>query len=248
MARTIQTMDDVLRLLDSFFDDDADRWTETGAPWWDAFYHDRGRDIPFFRNAPDESLVGWYQGGSLGATRGQRALDLGCGPGRNAIWLAQQGYQVDAIDLSPAAIRWAQERAEAAQVEVNFIQDSIFEWRLPEYRYDLVYDSGCFHHLPPHRRISYRALLEGTLAPDGALGLACFAAGAMGSEVPDRDLYQEGSLSGGLAYTEDELRTIFDWLRTIELRRMQKLPTNAETFGQSFLWAALFRHHPSPGH
>jgi hypothetical protein len=33
--------------------------------------------------------------------------------------------------------------------------------------YDLIYDSGCLHHLPPHRRISYLALLERALAPGG---------------------------------------------------------------------------------
>src|SRR5207244_478667 len=45
-----------------------------------------------------------------------RALDLGCGPGRNALHLAARGFQVDAVDLSPAAIGWAEERAREAGV------------------------------------------------------------------------------------------------------------------------------------
>lgn len=54
MNRSVQTFDDVLALLDRLFDERADRWTTNGgAAWWDKFYADRGRDVPFFRWAPD---------------------------------------------------------------------------------------------------------------------------------------------------------------------------------------------------
>jgi len=245
MSRTIQTVEDVLRLLDSFFSDDADRWTEVGADWWNDFYCDRERDVPFFRLAPDDSLVEWHQADLLPAQPNRRALDLGCGPGRNAIWLAQRGFTVDALDLSPTALDWARERAAEAQVDVNFVQKNIFGWQPPSGSYDLVYDSGCFHHLPPHRRISYRSLLENSLAPGGSFGLACFAAGSMGSELGDEDLYDQRSLFGGLGYTENELRTTFDWLKNIQLRRMSKAPEDGETFGESFLWAGLFQRAAS---
>ena len=197
MNRTIQTVEDVLQLLDAMFDAEADRWTEGGADWWNSFYDDRGRDAPFFWGAPDESLVAWCHDGQIQPLRGRRALDLGCGPGRNAVWLAQQGFRVDALDLSAAALDWGRERASAAGVEVNFVRTDIFTWDDSGVAYDLVYDSGCFHHLPPHRRISYRHLLERTLAPDGAFGLACFAAGAMGSDAPDASFYRNGRLAGG---------------------------------------------------
>ncbi len=170
-----------------------------------------------------------------------RALDLGCGPGRNAVWLAEQGYEVDALDLSPGALDWGRERAADAGVEVNFVRTNIFEWSVPDDAYDLVYDSGCFHHLPPHRRISFRSLVEQTVAPGGAFGLACFASGAMGSETPDEDLYREKRLSGGLAYSDDDLRDIFGWLTEVELRRMRQMPPESNLFGESFLWAGLFR-------
>ncbi len=239
--RTVRTVEDLLAMLDQLFDTEADRWTARGgSDWWDGFYNDRDRDVPFFRPVPDESLVAWHRGGKLNLPGGARALDLGCGPGRNAVWLAQQGFHVDALDLSPAALEWGQERAHAAGVEVNFVRTSIFNWH-PSTAYDLVYDSGCFHHLPPHRRISYRALLERTLRPDGAFGLACFAAGAMGSEEPDVSFYREGGLFGGLAYTDVELRSLFDWLQEVELRRMQAVADGSDVFGEPFLWAALFR-------
>ena len=238
MNRNVSSIEDVLRLMDGLFDGDADRWTSKGAGWWDGFYADRNRGVPFFRDAPDESLVSWHAAGLV--PRGGKALDLGCGPGRNAIWLASQGFEVDAIDLSSSAIGWGRERAAAAGVEVNFVQGSIFELDDTFAAYDLVYDSGCFHHLPPHRRISYRRLLERDIAPGGAFGLVCFAWGEMGSEAPDASFYRDGSLSGGLAYSDDDLRRLFGWMHEVELRRMEQHDEHSPLFGESFLWAGLF--------
>lgn len=247
MRRTVQTLEDLLAVLDALFEPDADRWTPQGASWWDRFYDERDRDVPFFRAAPDESLVAWHADGRLQLPPGARVLELGCGPGRNAVWLAQQGCAVDALDLSAEALRWGAERAAEADVPVNFVHASIFEWDVPQAPYDLVYDSGCFHHLPPHRRISYRTLLERTLRPHGSFGLTCFAAGAMGSEEPDVDLYRSGRLSGGLAYSKADLHGIFGWLDDVELRRMRALPAAAPTFGEPFLWVGLFRRPAAGG-
>lgn len=241
MRRTIRTVEDVFAMLDAMFGTEADRWSDRGSSWWDEFYDDRSRGVPFFRPDPDESLVAWHRKGLLEVPAGGRALDIGCGPGRNAVWLAEQGYDVDALDLSAAALHWGRERAAEAGVEVNFVRTNAFEWSVPTGGYDLVYDSGCFHHIPPHRRISYRSLLERALAPGGAFGLACFASGAMGSQTRDEDLYREGNLAGGLAYTDDDLRDMFGWLTEVELRPMRQMPVESGLFGESFLWAGLFR-------
>lgn len=175
-------------------------------------------------------------------------LELGCGPGRNAVHLASLGFEVDAVDLSPAALAWARERAEEAGAGfLRFHHGDVFaltaEGAALTGPYDLIYDSGCFHHLPPHRRISYLALLERCLAPGGHFALTCFAAGegGMGSELPDAELYLTGGLHGGLAYTDDELRNVFSGLTEIELRRMNDEAPESPLFGESFLWAALFR-------
>lgn len=156
------------------------RWTSGAASWWDGFYADRDKGVPFFV---------------------EKALDLGCGPGRNALQLAARGYEVDGVDLSPAAVAWAEERARDRSVEgevpsVRFYCGDVFALAGAELPgpYDLVYDSGCFHHLPPHRRISYLALLDQVLAPGGYFGLTCFAAGGVGSEVPDVELYRGSGL------------------------------------------------------
>jgi SAM-dependent methyltransferase len=240
MDRNIRTVDDVLKLLDGLFAPEADRWTADAAGWWDGFYADRSKAVPFFVAKPDENLAGCL---ARGAIAPGRALDLGCGPGRNAIHLASLGFEVDAVDLSPAAIAWAEERAREAGADIRFRCADAFALTPEELPgpYDLIYDSGCFHHLPPHRRISYLALLDRALAPGGHLALTCFAAGAMGSELPDQVLYRQSRLHGGLGYTPDALRWIFSDLTEVELRRMRQEPPESPYFGESFLWTALFR-------
>ncbi|MHB9864169.1 class I SAM-dependent methyltransferase [Streptomyces sp. YIM S03343] len=245
MDRHIRTVEDVLTLLDGLFAPDAHRWSADAGDWWDRFYADRERPVPFFAAKPDESLVAY---GERGLLRPGRALDLGCGPGRNALHLASLGFTVDAVDLSPTAIAWAGERAREAGAEVRFLRGDAFALaRAGELDgpYDLVYDSGCFHHLPPHRRISYLALLDELLAPGGLFGLACFAAGAMGSEAGDTEFYRRGGLDGGLAYTAKSLRGIFTDLTEVEIRRMRDEPPSSPRFGEPFLWTALFRRTPA---
>ncbi|MFI9744375.1 class I SAM-dependent methyltransferase [Streptomyces sp. NPDC052494] len=240
--RDIRTVEDVLRLLDGLFAPGADRWTEGGAGWWDGFYADRDKPVPFFVAKPDENLVSYVEQGLLPV--GGKALDLGCGPGRNALHLASLGFDVTAVDLSPTAIAWAEERAREAGAEnVGFVCGDAFRSPALDGPYDLVYDSGCFHHLPPHRRVSYLALLDRVLAPGGHFALTAFAAGegGMGSELPDADFYRRGKLEGGLAYTDTELRAIFRDLTEIDLRRMHDEPPTSPNFGESFLWTALFR-------
>lgn len=242
MDRNIRTVEDVLKLLDGLFAPEADRWTTgDGASWWDGFYSDRSKSVPFFAAKPDENLVSYLDRGLI--TPG-RALDLGCGPGRNALFLASAGFAVDAVDLSPTAIAWAEERAAKAGAGIRFHCGDAFELttaELPDSSYDLVYDSGCFHHLPPHRRVSYLGLLDRVLAPGGHLALTCFAAGAMGSELPDAAFYRRRGLQGGLAYTPESLRWIFSDFTETELRRMRDEPAESPNFGEPFLWTALFR-------
>ncbi|MEU0134772.1 class I SAM-dependent methyltransferase [Streptomyces sp. NPDC006296] len=244
MDRTVRSVDDVLALMDRLFAPEADRWTGGAGAWWDAFYADRSQPVPFFVDKPDEHLVSALDRGLI--TPG-RALDLGCGPGRNALFLASRGFEVDAVDLSRGALAWAGERAAEAGAAVRFHHGDAFAPDAPDGPYDLIHDSGCFHHLPPHRRVSYLRLVERSLVPGGHLVLTCFASGAMGSELSDADLYGAAGLQGGLAYTPESLRWIFSGMEEVELRRMRDEPAGSPCFGEDFLWAALLRKPDGPG-
>lgn len=225
MLRNIRTVDDVLVLLDGLLPPKAD-------DWWDRFYADRDREVPFFVAKPDENLVEHLDRGLI---QPGRALDVGCGPGRNAIHLARNGFQVDAVDISGTAISWARERADG--LDIQFRHGSAFE---VDGSYDLVYDSGCLHHLPPHRRVSYLALLDRVLKPGGHFALTCLTA-EEGTAAPDAELYRESGLGGGVGYRPEDLRWIFQDLTEVELRRMTEEPAESPRFGKSFLWTALFR-------
>ncbi|WP_327732696.1 class I SAM-dependent methyltransferase [Streptomyces nojiriensis] len=245
MDRTVRTVEDVLALLDGLFTSQSEAGrsaTGDGKDFWDRFYADRSRPVPFFAAKPDENLAAYLDQGLIAPGR---ALDLGCGPGRNALYLAARGFEVDAVDLSPVAVAWGEDRAHVAGVDIRFMCGDAFALPATELSgpYDLVVDSGCFHHLPPHRRVSYLAFLDRALAPGGHFALTCFAAGeaGMGSELTDADLYRERELQGGLAYTPESLRWIFSDLVGVELRRMREEPPESALFGVPFLWTALFR-------
>jgi len=72
-----------------------------------------------------------------------RALDLACGEGRNAVWLAGLGWQVTAVDFSPVAV----DRARTASTSVEWVVADLTTWEMPEDTYDAVIVA--YLHLPP---------------------------------------------------------------------------------------------------
>ncbi len=86
---------------------------------------------------------------------GGLAVCLACG--EDASHLVAGGFEVDAVDLSPVVVAWSEDRAHEAGVDIRFLCGDAFALPATELSgpYDLVVDSGCFHHLPPHRRVSY---------------------------------------------------------------------------------------------
>jgi cyclopropane fatty-acyl-phospholipid synthase-like methyltransferase len=208
------------------------------SPWRDSFYRDRAKPCPFFSASPCESLAECVNDGLI---RPGRALDLGCGSGRNAIFLARHGFSVEAVDYSGAAIAWARDRAVEAGVDVSLTCCNVFALESKGSSYDLVYDSGCFHHMAPHRRDSYVDLVVNALKPGGWFGLTCFRPEG-GSGYTDDEVYERRSLGGGLGYTEGFLRGI--WSRGLEiriLRQMNKPSAESGLFGEKFLWVLLAR-------
>jgi SAM-dependent methyltransferase len=231
----IYSTEDVLVMLDELLADQ-------GGSWWNEFYADRARPIPFFVEWPDENLAEWFGQGRLGPAR---VLELGCGNGRNAVYLAGQGCHVDAVDFSAEAIGWARERAAAAGAPVSFQCCSIFDASFADGSCDLVYDSGCFHQLPPHRRKDYVELVLRALKPGGSFGLVCFRPEG-GSGLSDQEVYQKRGLGGGLGYSQERLRAVCAGrLEVMQLRPMIKPAEQEKRFGEDFLWVLLARK-PEP--
>ena len=211
-------------------------------PWWDSFYQDRAKPCPFFVTAPDESLAGWVDEGLI---QPGRVIDLGCGNARNAIHLARRGFAVEGVDYSNVAIEWAHRQVAEAGVAVDLTCRNVFELELAAGAYDLIYDSGFFHHIPPHRRSTYVDLVVRALKPGGWLGLTCFTPEG-GSGYTDDQVYARGSMGGGLGYTEDRLKEISsNGLQIKVVRQMRKPSADAGLFGEPFLWALLAQRNPT---
>ena len=209
---------------------------DQGDDRWDAFYGNRARPCPFFVTSPDESLAGWVDDGLI---RPGSAIDLGCGAARNAIFPARRGFSVEAVDYSQTAIDWARERVDAAGAEVVLRCQSVFNLDLTPGSYDLVYDSGCFHHIAPHRRQRYVELVASALKPGGWFGLTCFRPEG-GSGYSDEQVYERRTLGGGLGYSEERLRAM--WSSKLQLRvvrQMNKPSAESGLFGEPFLWVLL---------
>jgi SAM-dependent methyltransferase len=228
--RFIFSTDDVLSMLDRLLEPRSDEW-------WDEFFADRAKEIPFFVEWPDENLVGWLGAGLISPGR---VLELGCGNGRNSTYLASAGCTVDAVDFSARAIGWATARADSAGVPVGFQNCSIFDAEVADGSYDLVYDSGCFHHIAPHRRGDYVNLVTRALRPGGSFGLVCFRPEA-GSGLTDIAVYERRTLGGGLGYSESELRSLWDRppFSVQLIRQMDKTDGQGPCFGEDFLWTML---------
>ena len=96
-----------------------------------------------------------------------RALDLACGDGRNAVWLAHRGWQVTAVDFSSVALDRGRRRAAAAQVKVDWQVHDLLAWSPPEGGFDLV--SLIYLHLPPDERRLVLQRAARALAPGGRL-------------------------------------------------------------------------------
>lgn len=149
-------------------------------PDWDERY--RTDELPWDTGEPDEHLVA-FVGGGVGPGR---ALDVGCGTGTNAVWLAEQGFEVVGIDLAPTAIERARARAAAAAGVAERCRFAVLDFLaegLDATGFDLVFDRGCFHVFDePAERARFAECVAGLLAP-GGLWLSLIGS----TEGPERD-------------------------------------------------------------
>ncbi len=84
-----------------------------------------------------------------------RAIDLGCGAGANAVFLARHGFDVTGVDFSQAAIEVARRRAAKAGVRVTFVLDDLTRLRQVSGTFDFLLDYGVLDDLRLYQRESY---------------------------------------------------------------------------------------------
>ena len=137
--------------------------------WFEELYAGAKGDaslVPWADKTPHEGLVQWMSTRMQG--KGAKALDVGCGLGDNAVFLAQNGYEVTAIDLSQSAIDWAKKRF--AKSPVTFRQVDLFA--LPDDlvgQFDLVHETYTLQALPKEVRPELFKAIASLVADKGRL-------------------------------------------------------------------------------
>lgn len=146
--------------------------------------------VPWDIGEPQPVLVALE---SSGGFQGE-VLDIGCGLGDNAAFLAGRGYSVTGVDGSAGAIEQAKARAAARNVQVEFqLGDATRLDGLTD-RFETVLDSALYHCLPEEKRAEYAAALQRACKPGAQLHVFCFA-----EELP-------GKLPFAGTVTQDNLR------------------------------------------
>jgi SAM-dependent methyltransferase len=133
------------------------------------FWSDKYRAVGesyLFGTAPNRFLAA--QAGLLRA--GQRALSVADGEGRNAVWLAEQGLDVTATELSPVALDKAEALAAARGVRVDFALADALNWTYPDEAFDLVV-AIFIQFAAPDERARLFENLKRTLRPGGRIML-----------------------------------------------------------------------------
>jgi SAM-dependent methyltransferase len=108
-----------------------------------------------------------FVAGELSALPPGQAIDLGCGEGRNAIWLAERGWRVTAVDFSAAGLARAARLAAERQVSVDWVQADLIGYLPAAGGYDLVLIA--YLHLPAASLARVFHAAAAAVAPGGTL-------------------------------------------------------------------------------
>jgi SAM-dependent methyltransferase len=115
-----------------------------------------------------------------------RALDLGCGMGRHAIYLARHGWQVTGLDSAGLALRTARQRADRAGVKIDFVRGDVtrIDKTGVSGPFNFFLDGGCFHGMSEDERRRYSKSITQVAAPDAEILL--FSFGPSMRSIPPR--------------------------------------------------------------
>ena len=155
------------------------RYDEPLAPAWDV-----GR--------PQRALYELEVAGQIG----HEVLDVGCGVGEHALWLARRGHVAGGVDPSAPAIARAQRRARREGLAVPFVVEELVALARLGRTFDCALDAGSFHRVAPDERRQYARGLAALVRPGGRAYVLCFAD-------------SEKGLGGPMRVAREELRDAF---------------------------------------
>jgi 2-polyprenyl-3-methyl-5-hydroxy-6-metoxy-1,4-benzoquinol methylase len=169
------------------------------------------------RYAKEEYVYGiepnrWLVAHAGGIKPGGRVLSLGEGEGRNAVWLARQGFAVEAVDGSAVGLEKAGKLAAQHGVVISTLIADLGAYAPAAGQYDAV--ALIFVHLPPHIRALVHSRAAAALAPGGVIIIEAFTPRQLSNS-------SGGPRQSDMLYDEDTLRRDFSGLQWAVLREAE---------------------------
>ena len=136
---------------------------------WDNYYKETNVEImPWYAKNLDHDLENEIESKILNTGN---FLDLGTGPGTQALQLTKYHFKITATDISSSAI----EKAKKLSNKVNFLVDDILNSKLPDKKFDFIFDRGIFHIFDVSQRPQYVKQIKRILNDNGILFLKCMS-------------------------------------------------------------------------
>ncbi|MFO7903447.1 MAG: class I SAM-dependent methyltransferase [Pirellulaceae bacterium] len=130
-------------------------------------------DIPWNIQAPPQPLVELVESGQVAPCK---TLDVGCGAGNHAVYLASKGFDVTGVDVSPSAIKLARQNARKNSVTCNFLVADLLEG-MEDFvgTFEFVHEWSVLHHIYPEQRERHVETVHQILVPGGKYFSVCFS-------------------------------------------------------------------------
>jgi 2-polyprenyl-3-methyl-5-hydroxy-6-metoxy-1,4-benzoquinol methylase len=166
---------------------------------------------PWDTGRPQTEFIQLEQAGEIVGS----VLDVGCGTGENALYLAGQGHEVWGIDFTSLAIQKAKEKAIQRHLTVTFLPLNVLELYKLGRTFDTVIDSGLFHVLSDEERPLFVSNLATVVDRGGTYFMLCFSELEPGEYGPRRITQAEikNSFQRGWHINYIKPATFDSWLR-----------------------------------
>ena len=183
-----------------------------------------------FGREPSKFLAKWVR--ELQVREGACALDIGCGTGRNALFLAESGYVVTAVDISERAIQTLQKSKEAAlnRASINCVCSDIRNWTMPTDHFSLVLAYTCLDHLDRKSAQSIIERVYRSLKISGHFLVAVFSENdpSVGSPEPGVTASETAAMIVN-PYSEEDLRISLASSKTLHEQKISFVDTHHGT-------------------